>query len=361
MSDYFDRIERQLVRRVEDGVPRRSRFRVASGQLAVAAGVLVVILVAGVFLLAHGNGGGANPSPAAAAGARVVFSVPGDASPAVVERSAEILRERLHAAVPGAQVSLANGAIVVVPPNGNAGVRSRILALAAPGVLAFYDWEGEVLAPNGKTVGSQLPSPSPAVMDISQGSGPAAPGQLGAGCVSLQQALALARKAGAGQPLRTEFIGRLKLRVPLLYTVLEAAPTRPGGQTDGFFVVRISQSVLTGLDITKPQPRTDPNSRAPDVEFDFTAAGRRVFEAMTREVARRGSRVSSSGQALNQHFAIVLDNRLISVPFIDFKQYPDGINGDHGADIAGLFTTQSARDLAILLRYGPLLVNLTTG
>src|SRR5947209_171649 len=174
MSDYFDRVERQIVRRVEEGLPRSTRRPSAGGYLAVVAAVLVVIVVAGVFLLARG-GGGANPSPAAAAGARIVFTVSGDTSPAVVERSAEILRQRLHAAVPGAQVSVLDGRIVVAPRNGHAAVRSQILALAVPGVLTFYDWEGQVLATNGKSVASQLPSPSPAVMDISQGNGSAAP------------------------------------------------------------------------------------------------------------------------------------------------------------------------------------------
>ena len=60
------------------------------------------------------------------------------------------------------------------------------------------------------------------------------------------------------------------------------------------------------------------------------------------------------GHTLNQHFAIVLDDQLITVPFINFEQYPDGINGDHGADISGNLTSQSAADLAILLRFGPL-------
>jgi preprotein translocase subunit SecD len=45
---------------------------------------------------------------------------------------------------------------------------------------------------------------------------------------------------------------------------------------------------------------------------------------------------------------------LITVPSIDFKQYPDGINGDLGADIGGDLTSRSAKDLAILLRFGPL-------
>jgi preprotein translocase subunit SecD len=77
------------------------------------------------------------------------------------------------------------------------------------------------------------------------------------------------------------------------------------------------------------------------------------------DVAARGSLVSSLGEALNQHFAITLDNVLLSVPFVDYKQYPDGITGDNGADVFGSFTTQSAKTLATLLRYGPLPVNLT--
>jgi len=80
---------------------------------------------------------------------------------------------------------------------------------------------------------------------------------------------------------------------------------------------------------------------------------------VTLSIARRGSEVSSLGETLNQHFAIALDNQLISVPFVDYKQYPDGIPAGNGADVGGNFTTRSARDLAVLLRYGSLPVHLT--
>jgi hypothetical protein len=356
MSDYFDHVERQIVRRVEEGVPRSTRRPSAGGYLAVVAAVLVVIVVAGVILLARGHG--ASPSaPTAAAGAAVVFSVSGAAPAAAVERSAVILRERLHALVPGAQVSVRNRRIVVTPPNDKAGVRSQILALAAPGVLAFYDWEGQVLAPNGKTVASQLPSPSPAVMNISQGNGSAAPGTLGAGCVPLQQALALARKAGTGKPLHTEYVGRRLIRVPVGYTVLQAA-AGPGQPSDGYFVVRGFPG-LSNAELADVKASTAPGTRTPDVEFGFTATGRRGFETMTRSIARQGAAVSSPGQSLNQHFAIALDNRLIEVPFVDYKQFPDGVNSDHGPEIIGTLTKRSARDLAILLRYGSLPLVLT--
>src|SRR5581483_4236343 len=132
------------------------------------------------------------------------FTVSNGAPPSVVARSADILRRRLQAAaIPGAQVSVADRAIVVTAANAPPGTRSRIVALSAPGALAVYDWEGQVLAPNGRPVASQLPSPSPALMDISQGNGSVPPGTLGAGCVPLQQVLALARRAGAGRPRDT--------------------------------------------------------------------------------------------------------------------------------------------------------------
>src|SRR5690242_7883307 len=167
MSDYFGRVERQIVRRVEEGMPRSTRWASTGSYLAVVAAVLVVIVVAGVFLVAHGAGGGGNPAPASTAGTRVVFSVSRFGQPAsLVERTAGILRQRLHAAsIPGARVSVAHGAIVVTAPKASPTARSQISALAGTGALAFYDWEGQVLAPNGKTVASQLPSPSPAVMD----------------------------------------------------------------------------------------------------------------------------------------------------------------------------------------------------
>ena len=195
-------------------------------------------------------------------------------------------------------------------------------------------------------------------LDISQGNGSSAPGQLGAGCLPLAQALALADRLGAGRPRRTEYIGALRLRVPVGYVVIEAAGSPFGRPTDGYYVLRALPTVGQDM-ITNPRQSTDPNTGARDVVFDFTASGRRYFAAVTATIARRGAAVSSLGNTLNQHFAIAVDNQLITVPYVDYKQYPDGISGSDGADITANFTKRSAQDLAILLRYGPLPVPLT--
>jgi preprotein translocase subunit SecD len=349
MSDYFDRVERQIVRRVEDGVPRSRRLRIVPGHLAVAAAVIVVIVVAGVFLLARGAGGGGNPAPAGHSDVTVVLGGPPAHVPApVLDDGVRILRERMRAVYPDVTVTRAAQNIVVDLPNAPAGARRQILALAAPGRLAFYDWEADVIAPNGKTVASQLGGGDPTVIAISQGEAGAAPGEPGAGGVSLQQARARVRKAAVR--------GR--------FALIQAAdpdprhPIAPDAPNARFYVVRVVPSVLSEAGIKNPHAGRDPTTGSPEVTFGFTAAGGRAFQSLTRTIARRGSLVSGLGHTLNQHFAVALDDQLIEVPFIDFKQYPDGISGDAGAALLGNFTRQSARDLAILLRYGPLPLDL---
>ena len=54
----------------------------------------------------------------------------------------------------------------------------------------------------------------------------------------------------------------------------------------------------------------------------------------------------------------MLDNELVSTPFIDFQQNPEGIDGRNGSQIEGGFTIQSAQELANVLKTGALPVKL---
>jgi SecD/SecF fusion protein len=123
-----------------------------------------------------------------------------------------------------------------------------------------------------------------------------------------------------------------------------------------FYVLHDNYS-LSGSDITNPQQGTD-QAGQPDVTFGFNSTGAKEFQAVTEAIARRGSEVSLGSNAYNQHFAVALDNQLVTVPSIDYKTYPTGIPGDNGADITGGFTTTSAQDLANELRLGALPINL---
>jgi SecD/SecF fusion protein len=113
---------------------------------------------------------------------------------------------------------------------------------------------------------------------------------------------------------------------------------------------------LQGTDITNPQASTD-QAGNPDVQFSFTSKGQSEFSSVTNQIAKRGF-LSPPGQTYNQHFAVALDGKLITVPSIDYHQYPDGISGGNGADITGGFTSTSAQDLATLLQDGALPINL---
>jgi SecD/SecF fusion protein len=123
-----------------------------------------------------------------------------------------------------------------------------------------------------------------------------------------------------------------------------------------FYVLR-DKVALRGSDITNPQQSTD-QAGNPDVTFGFNGAGGNAFQNVTAQIARRGQQVSTLGQKYQQHFAVALDNQLVTVPAIDYNLYPDGIAGGNGADITGGFTQQSASDLANVLRLGALPINL---
>ena len=114
---------------------------------------------------------------------------------------------------------------------------------------------------------------------------------------------------------------------------------------------------LFGNDITNPQQSTDQTGN-PDVSFGFTGHGKNAFQRVTGDIAHRGQLNSPLGNPQNQHFAVALDTQLITVPQIDFKQFPDGIPADQGADITGGFTIGSAQDLATQLRLGALPIKL---
>lgn len=117
---------------------------------------------------------------------------------------------------------------------------------------------------------------------------------------------------------------------------------------------------LTGSDLTNPQPAFEEGGK-PDVTFDFTAHGKTAFEQVTKEIAHRGQEAQLPGvsrEGAQQHFAIVLDNQIITVPSIDFTQYPEGIDASAGSQISGGFTISSARNLANELRSGALPINL---
>jgi SecD/SecF fusion protein len=332
-----------------------------------------------------------------------------------LQRAVDIMRERVdQLGVSEPQIQTAGNNISVGLPDVKDIARAeKIVGTTAR--LEFYDWEANALTPNGKTVASQLTLQDPSAAQISQGSQSSAPGQ-GAGAMTLYDAVKLASKQlpsvshsnarrgsqyymfGApgsaacataakdqgktptpaahcllsgpddnaqdlisGLPNGVSASQGQQFVVPQGTVVLQAADASAKHQTNfndpaaQFYVLK-DNVALFGNDIKDPQQSTD-QSGSPDVTFSLTSKGAGAFQNVTSTIAHRGDRVSGLGQQLNQHFAVALDNKLIEVPQIDFKQYPDGIQGG-GADITGGFTIQSAQDLATQLRLGALPINL---
>jgi SecD/SecF fusion protein len=133
-------------------------------------------------------------------------------------------------------------------------------------------------------------------------------------------------------------------------------PPNPNSPSTQWYTL-LDRVALLGSQITNPEASTDSGGE-PDVSFGFTSKGGSRFQAVTETIARRGQVSSGLGQKLFQHFAIALDQQLVTVPYIDYTQYPDGITGGTGSEIDGNFTSSSATNLANELRLGALPIGL---
>ncbi|MEO0500244.1 MAG: protein translocase subunit SecD [Pseudomonadota bacterium] len=106
---------------------------------------------------------------------------------------------------------------------------------------------------------------------------------------------------------------------------------------DGSPIVVRRQVIISGDQLVEAQQQFQDGSAV--VFFRFDSAGARSFARVTRQNARK-------------RFAIILDDAVISAPVIN-----EPILGGSGI-ISGNFTTESANELAILLRSGKLPVEL---
>jgi SecD/SecF fusion protein len=144
----------------------------------------------------------------------------------------------------------------------------------------------------------------------------------------------------------------------------------------GFYLLKHSDDPnnpipeMTGAELKLSGTRADidPQSNGPVVLMQFTGKGKKIFHTITRREAERGALVCQGQRDTNavsqcaQHFAIVLDRQIQSVPYIDFVRNPDGIPGDNGAQIdmgqgGGL---GEAKRLALVLQTGALPVKFET-
>jgi hypothetical protein len=211
------------------------------------------------------------------------------------------------------------------------------------GRLAFYDWEANVLTPAGTPVAEGLRNGDDTAMLISQGSGSEPPGTTGG--LPLRAAMKL---AAAQRPVAAVGRSQRQVRgVPRGWTVL--AGEDPSAQ---YFVLR-DRVALSRSDVTDSYLTVDGSGR-PAIGIRFTPHGARALQRLTAEVSRRGAMLSAPQLAVNQHFAVALDGKLLSVVFVDHGVYRLGIPADEAIDIAGGFSPTTADLLAKEIGASPL-------
>ena len=183
------------------GARRRRRHARIAGFLVPVVSVLVVAFVVVALLGTRGS----RPGGTTASGGEVDLvyqALPTPQTPVVtrsaLQRTIETMRARLRMlGVAPAHVSVSGTTKITVGlPAGSYTARGeREIGMTAQ--LSVYDWEANVLAPNGTTVANRLQSLNPTARQISQGFGSRPPGSPGAGSMGLYQAVLLASKQPA--------------------------------------------------------------------------------------------------------------------------------------------------------------------
>ncbi|MGZ4349057.1 MAG: hypothetical protein ACXVRX_00850, partial [Solirubrobacteraceae bacterium] len=174
--DPHDRAQAdQLLERVLAEAPPPRRARPRAGILVPVVSVLLVLVVAAVILR---TGGSSTTSSSSHGGLRITLvAQPTPQTPRITSgamtRELALVRQRLRSVLRRFTVTRAHAnGLVITGPKVSAADRARIIRLITqPGRLFFYDWEGNVLAPDGHTVAQELVAQNPPALMLSQGAG----------------------------------------------------------------------------------------------------------------------------------------------------------------------------------------------
>jgi SecD/SecF fusion protein len=304
-----------------------------------------------------------------------------------IQRTIDIMNERVNqlgVSEPEIQRSGENQIDVSLPDVKDAKQAQDQVGTTAQ--LFFYDWEANVLDKNGK------PAPEDESVTGGQAAGSAASG------AALTQYEAVRAASGFDKPADTENAttnglwygvdtkakkvvcgpqeaksdvqdvcanaGKKPtdfLKVPAGFLVVQAESDATGAAApDAYFILRDDPGLDGSKDIKDPKQDYDTSPTGngePIVTFSFSDEGRKKWQEVTRTIAQRGTArlgLNSDPRAVAGHFAIVLDNKLISVPYIDPVENPDGIDGINGSQIGGSFKLKEAQRLANLIKTGAL-------
>jgi SecD/SecF fusion protein len=322
-----------------------------------------------------------------------------------ITRSIDIMRQRidkLGVSEPEIRKQGSDQIVIQLAGVHDAAAAAKLIGKTA--VLEFYDFEADLTGPSVSGL-AQVPVASPSLFDLLSAPQTGALADKGtpsqwylfdskkvvrAGPTPTKQALLATQvvqrpvaKGGLGKHIPKNWT---ILRVPQ-NTVVVSCDVAGGNclsaqqitSKTGFYLLkhRLADKngqnaipEMTGGELKLSGTRADfaPQTNAPVVLMQFTGKGKKIFHTITRREAGRGALVCQGRRDTNavrqcsQHFAIVLDRQIQSVPYIDFVQNPDGIPGDSGAQIdmgrgGGI---GDAKRLALVLQTGALPVTFDT-
>src|SRR5215208_1509798 len=302
-------------------------------------------------------------------------------------RALDIMRQRVDAfGVSEPELQQLGGTQIQVNLPGVSDAERAAQQVGTTAQLFFYDWEANILDENCKTDPNQINGGQNAITGFYQAVQRAskcaaqnddnnnaadAPRVYAFDKIS-HKALANGQAFESTSEARAALTGDQRSRAQFITVptgILVVRDSKPDAGPDGkeapapdrWWIIQ-DNPALSGTDIKNPEQNFNQQAgNEPIVTFEFTDKGRAAFQRITRQIAQRGqdNALPGSDPASNsQHFAIVLDNELVSAPYIDFGRNPDGIDGSTGAEISGGFTIQSAQDLAKILKIGALPVRL---
>ncbi|MCG8541979.1 MAG: protein translocase subunit SecD [Clostridia bacterium] len=124
------------------------------------------------------------------------------------------------------------------------------------------------------------------------------------------------------------------------------------------FIKSNGDVVITGSEVKNAELGFDPDTNQPIVSLELNSEGAKAFQIATRELAREPEYIANPSDPSkmminpNKVIHIVLDDEAVSSPSVNVE-IPNG-----KAYITGNFTTESASNLAALIRGGALPVDL---
>ena len=281
-----------------------------------------------------------------------------EVTPEAISRSVEIIRSRVDAfgvAEPEIQTQGDDQIVVALPGADNP--QQVVNDLIAPAQLMFINFERNVVNPEGETdLYKAVQLATRTTPDNTHGKPTYYAFKDKKLVVPPTQDMASLRDSFPNDEIPA---GVEVLKVPrglfLAYEETQRLQTRDAGTQKTWYVFQ-NNAGLTGADVTEARSTIQTGGlggRQRIVTLQFTGAGKDKFSDITRQLAQDGQ---LKGQL--QHFAIILDGKIVSNPSVDYQEYPTGISGDNGAEINGSFSQGEADTLAKQINSGALPIEL---